>query len=79
MHFPSFVDLRFFFIDTHIYIWHKVNAELSKAVVLNLCVETPLGVVKQPFHRGHLRPPEIQENIDLYIMTHNSSKTTVRK
>ena len=32
--------------------------------------------VEQPFYRGHPRPPE---NIDIYIMIHNSSKMTVMK
>jgi hypothetical protein len=39
-------------------------------------VMTPLGGVKQPFHRGHT------QNIlpiSIYIMIHNSSKITVMK
>jgi len=37
----------------------------------------PFGeLVKQPFHRGHLRP---LENIDICIMIHNSIKITVMK
>ena len=42
------------------------------------CGLQPLGggVVKQPFHRGHLRPSKIK---DIYIMIHNSSKITVVK
>ena len=44
---------------------HNVDspAGVPGAVVLNLCVETP--------HRGHIS--------GIYIMTHNSSKITVRK
>lgn len=41
-----------------------------KSVVLNLWVKTPPGV-KRPFHRGHIS--------DIYIISHNSSKITVRK
>jgi hypothetical protein len=42
-----------------------------RPVVLNL-----LGVLSNAFHGGHLRS---LENIDIYIMIHNSSKITAMK
>ena len=48
---------------------------LFNLLVLNLWVMTPLGI-KWPFHRGHLRP---SCRPFIYIMIHNSSKSTVMK
>ena len=57
--------------------WPQSSVALSPstAVVLNLWVETHLGV-KQLFHGGHLRP---WENTDMCITAHNSSKFRVVK
>lgn len=51
--------------------WCRMHA--SKAV-FSTCGARPL--VEQPFHRGRLRP---QENTNIYIMIHSSSKVTVMK
>lgn len=50
------------------------NAQTTRAVVLDLWVPTPLGKVKQPLHRGLLRP---LESIDIYMIT-NSSKISYK-
>jgi hypothetical protein len=40
------------------------------------CGSRPLWRIEHPFHRGC---PRQSKSADIYIMTHNSSKITVRK
>lgn len=46
-----------------------------RTVVLNLWVETPLGI-EWPFHRSQ---PRLLENTGVYITIHNRGKITVMK
>lgn len=62
-------------IDQDLLIKDSRDSLPVRLAVLNLWVVTPLGV-KQPFHRGSLRP---SKNTDIYIKIQNSSDITIMK
>lgn len=57
-------------------LWREATSVHSAYNLFNLWVLTPWGGIARPFHRGHLNP---SENIDIYIIMHDSSKISVMK